>query len=108
MDYHSTPSRARRLLTLGWNVSQRLYLTVTRECDLRCTYCPTVKDDWPSLSIDDAIRSVDLFCDQFGGGDIKLFGGEPLLVPDVVRAVMEHSLKRDKPEGLSFHNGFER
>ena len=96
MDHDSTACRARRLLPLGSAVSQRLYLTVTRECDLRCTYCPTVKDDWPSLSISDAIRSVDLFCDQFGGGDIKLFGGEPLLVPDVVRSVMEHAVERDE------------
>ena len=69
LDPESSPQTAHA----SWNVSQRLYLTVTRECDLRCTYCPTVKDDWPPLSIDDAIRSVDLFCDQFGGGDIKLF-----------------------------------
>ena len=79
-------------------MTQRLFLTVTRACNLRCTYCPTVKDDWPSLSESDAIRSVDLFCDMFGGGDIKLFGGEPLLVPDVVRAVMEYSAKK---EGIS-------
>jgi sulfatase maturation enzyme AslB (radical SAM superfamily) len=72
-------------------VTQRLFLTVTRECNLRCTYCPTVKEDWPSLSVEDARRSVDLFCDLFGGGDIKLFGGEPLLVPDVVRDVMEYA-----------------
>lgn len=67
-----------------------LILTVTRACNLRCVYCPTVKDDWPSLSAHDARRALDLFASR-GGGDVKLFGGEPLLVPDVVRAAMEHA-----------------
>lgn len=71
-----------------------LILTVTRACNLRCVYCPTVKDGWPSLTADDARRGLDLFADRYGGGDVKLFGGEPLLVPDVVRAVMDHATER--------------
>jgi hypothetical protein len=59
-------------------------------------YCPTVKDGWPSLTVDDARRGVDLFVDRFGGGDIKLFGGEPLLAPDAVRAVFEHARDIDQ------------
>jgi MoaA/NifB/PqqE/SkfB family radical SAM enzyme len=73
-----------------------LILTVTRECNLRCSYCPTAKDGWPSLSRDDALRAVDLFVTRFGGGDLKLFGGEPLLVPDVVRAVLEEAERRSQ------------
>jgi MoaA/NifB/PqqE/SkfB family radical SAM enzyme len=71
-----------------------LILTVTRACNLRCSYCPTVKDGWPSLSPADAVSSLDLFATRFGGGDVKLFGGEPLLVPDVVRAVFEAASAR--------------
>ncbi|MBK7151565.1 MAG: radical SAM protein [Sandaracinaceae bacterium] len=73
-----------------------LVLTVTRECNLRCSYCPTAKDGWPSLSVQDAEAAVDLFARRYGGGDIKLFGGEPLLVPEVVRGAMEAA--RDRPE----------
>ena len=73
-----------------------MILTVTRACDLRCSYCPTAKDGWPSLTPDDARKAVALFAEQYGGGDIKLFGGEPLLVPDVVRAAMEAA--RNRPE----------
>ncbi len=65
-----------------------LILVVTRRCDLRCAYCPTVKDGEPDLSIEDAKRALTLFVERHGGGDCKLFGGEPLLVPDVVRAVV--------------------
>ena len=72
-----------------------LILTVTRACNLRCAYCPTAKDGWPSLTPDDARRAVRLFADTYGGGDIKMFGGEPLLVPDVVRAAFEAA--RDDP-----------
>lgn len=68
-----------------------LILTVTRRCDLRCAYCPTAKDGEPDLTPDDARRAVDVFVERFGGGDCKLFGGEPLLVPDVVEAVIAHA-----------------
>ena len=66
-----------------------LILTVTRACNLRCSYCPTAKDGWPSLSSEQAVRAVELFSQRYGGGVIKIFGGEPLLVPEVVRAVFE-------------------
>jgi hypothetical protein len=72
-----------------------LILTVTRACDLRCSYCPTAKDGWPSLSPDQARAAVALFASRFGGGDVKLFGGEPLLVPDVCRAALDAG--RDDP-----------
>ena len=71
-------------------VSQ-LILTVTRACNLRCTYCPTAKDGWPSLSEADAVKAVRMFAEEYGGGAIKLFGGEPLLRPHVVRAAMEEA-----------------
>ncbi len=76
-------------------MGKRLFLTVTRACNLRCTYCPTAKDGWPSLTEEDARESVRLFANQYGGGDIKLFGGEPLLVPNVVRAAFEEALHHD-------------
>jgi MoaA/NifB/PqqE/SkfB family radical SAM enzyme len=76
----------------------QLILTVTRACNLRCSYCPTVKDGWPSLSTDDARRAVALFDERYGGGQIKMFGGEPLLVPDVVRAALHEARDRDSIE----------
>jgi sulfatase maturation enzyme AslB (radical SAM superfamily) len=68
-----------------------LILIVTRACNLRCSYCPTVKEGWPELSADDALRALDLFSGSYGGGDIKLFGGEPLLAPEAVQAVLERA-----------------
>ncbi len=62
-----------------------LILTLTRACDLRCSYCPTAKSGWPSLDEDAVRRAFALFTGRFGGGDVKLFGGEPLLEPALVR-----------------------
>jgi len=73
----------------------QLILTVTRACNLRCSYCPTAKDGWPSLSESDARRAVSMFSDDFGGGSIKMFGGEPLLVPDVVKAALDEAKDRE-------------
>ncbi len=70
----------------------QLILTVTRACNLRCSYCPTAKDGWPSLTSQDAVQAIDLFTSRYGGGDIKLFGGEPLLVPDVVTAAIDRAV----------------
>ena len=66
----------------------QLILTVTRRCDLRCAYCPTAKDGEPDLTPDDARRAMALFVDRFGGGDMKIFGGEPMLVPEVTRVAV--------------------
>lgn len=66
-----------------------LLLTVTRRCNLRCAYCPTVKEGLPDLSPADALRALRLFEQLYGGGDCKLFGGEPMLARDAVEAVVE-------------------
>ncbi len=71
-----------------------LILTLTRACTLRCSYCPTAKEGWPALTCDDALRAMELFDTRYGGGDVKLFGGEPLLVPEVVRAVIDDAEAR--------------
>ena len=75
-----------------------LILVVTRECDLRCAYCPTVKEGEPDLTVLDVRRAMSLFVDRFGGGDCKLFGGEPLLLPEVVEAVI-----REAPASLDVY-----
>ena len=69
----------------------QLILTVTRACNLRCSYCPTAKDGWPSLTKEDVHKAIDLFVYRFGGGSIKIFGGEPLLVPDIVDEAISYA-----------------
>ena len=66
-----------------------LILTVTRACNLRCAYCPTVKQGWPELTPEQTREALKLFVDRFGGGDVKLFGGEPLLNEAAVDAALD-------------------
>ena len=72
-----------------------LILTVTRSCNLRCSYCPTVKDGWPSLSAVDVRKGMELFEQLYGGGVIKIFGGEPLLETERCKEII--SLAQEKP-----------
>ena len=81
-------------------MSNQLILTVTRACNLRCSYCPTAKDGWPSLRKEDVRKAIDLFVHRFGGGSIKLFGGEPLLVPDIVQEACLYASKIDSIEKI--------
>jgi MoaA/NifB/PqqE/SkfB family radical SAM enzyme len=71
-----------------------LVLTLTRACNLRCSYCPTAKDGWPQLTAEDARLAVRLFDERWGGGDVKLFGGEPLLAADAARAAVDEAARR--------------
>jgi hypothetical protein len=70
-----------------------LVLVVTRRCTQRCTYCPVVKDDWQDMPLVTARQALRVFAEQFGGGYVKLFGGEPMLSPGVVRAVCEDAAR---------------
>ena len=70
-----------------------LILIVTRGCNLRCSYCPTVKQGWPNLTTDDISKALEIFDRTFGGGEIKIFGGEPLLVPEQVRHTIRQAQK---------------
>ncbi|MBI5622567.1 MAG: radical SAM protein [Elusimicrobia bacterium] len=71
----------------GWAESRRggLTLVLTRRCPVRCGFCPQSfedKDMSPAV-LDASLRSLGR---RFGdSGPIKLFGGEPLVRPDLVR-----------------------
>ncbi|MBW2524662.1 MAG: radical SAM protein [Deltaproteobacteria bacterium] len=79
----------------------RLILTVTRRCNCRCSYCPTSKEGWPELQPGDGRRAVELLATRYGGGEIQVTGGEPLLLPDVVRAVLAEAGRRPEIRRVS-------
>lgn len=64
---------------------QALTLVLTRRCPVRCGFCPqefSARD----MSRETLRRALRAFAPRLGrGGRIKLFGGEPLLKPGLVR-----------------------
>ena len=75
--------------------TKSLILTLTRQCNLRCSYCPTAKDGWPVLSTSAIDQSIEIFLSLYKQGEIKLFGGEPFLEPELIRYVLD--LVKDEP-----------
>ena len=91
-----------------------MYLLVTDNCNLRCQYCfedaaDTVGRHTPILMPENlAIKSVDYFVNlvgRYGKKDgekiIHLYGGEPLLNPQAVKAVILHVDKLKKTGFIS-------
>jgi MoaA/NifB/PqqE/SkfB family radical SAM enzyme len=73
-------------------LDMKLYLT--RRCNLRCIMCTAWTDDGDGreeLSTEDVIRVV-AEARRLGLAHLKLFGGEPMLRPDL-EAIVEHASK---------------
>jgi len=75
-----------------------LILAVTRQCNLRCKYCPIDKKN-EKMEIETARRAVSLFLEGTENALIRLFGGEPFLNLATVKGVFELAQKR---KGLRF------
>lgn len=61
---------------------ERLYITITHECNLKCKYCTywTRKNDpAKALSLDQKINLLEQFKNLNPQGQVFLYGGEPLL-----------------------------
>jgi uncharacterized protein len=70
---------------------KELTLMLTRQCNLRCTYCYVPKSDEPMMCEEVVRRAIDFFADHAcPGADLTLafFGGEPLLASDRLALAM--------------------
>jgi len=84
-----------------------LVLTLTRRCDRRCGFCPQAFAD-----VDMSERTLDAALDGLlprlrAPRRVKLFGGEPLLRPDLVARALDALAERAPDAGveLSTHGG---
>lgn len=73
----------------------RITLNTANACNMNCGYCYANGGVYHSkeslMSMDVALRTVDLFSEHFGEiGSIKFIGGEPLLNEDVVCGVCDY------------------
>lgn len=76
-----------------------LILNVANTCNMNCSYCFANHGEYASpkgiMSIPTAIGAIDACCQRYGFiGEIKFFGGEPLMASDVVRAVCQYVTKQ--------------
>lgn len=81
-----------------------LCLLVTNDCNLRCRYCFAKggRVDRSRMSPEVARRSLDFLFSSLGKRsrcEVDFFGGEPLLVFDVVRDAILYGEKRAEEEG---------
>ncbi|MFH1438169.1 MAG: radical SAM protein [Pseudomonadota bacterium] len=79
-------SEVRRHIEVG---DPRLVLIPTRDCSLRCRYCPMTKEEGKLMSIETAVRALELLLSSTRPSVIlQFFGGEALLRRDFVLEVM--------------------
>jgi hypothetical protein len=84
-----------------------LVLVLTRRCDRRCGFCPQrfADADMPAAVLDAAV--AELLPRLAGPARVKLFGGEPMLRPDLVARALD-AVARAAPSAaieLSTHGG---
>lgn len=65
-------------------------LFMTRRCNLECAYCHMTHDGHPDNELGRLTGMVDYALGAYQRVLLHLFGGEPLLRPDLVQAVLEH------------------
>lgn len=84
-----------------------LVLVLTRRCDRRCGFCP---QDFSGLDMDEDVLDAaldSLLALMPAPRRVKLFGGEPLLRPDMVRRVLSVLSRQTPPISveLTTHGG---
>jgi hypothetical protein len=78
-----------------------LCLLVTRQCDLRCSFCPLEFDD-RAMDWETASDAIERHLSAGGEPLVKFFGGEPLLNWDLIVRVVEEGGRRWRGRGLRF------
>lgn len=77
----------------------KLYLAVTTRCNLRCRYC-FVRKTGQTMSLATAKSAVELLLASPGRQKLLLiYGGEPLLYPELVKAVIRYAQARAAAAG---------
>lgn len=71
------------------------HINVTNICNCKCKYCCNDKTDTGALDLDKLKKIIDSTIDSIGRFSIN--GGEPLLVPDQLEALLKLLSKYNKP-----------
>lgn len=85
--------------------SKSITLVLTHQCNLRCTYCYEKHKDNNTMPLELAKEIVDRELTMDDGTtevEIDLFGGEPLLEFDTIKALVEYADAKDYPKDYIF------
>lgn len=84
---------------------RNIMLLVTEACNLKCTYCYEVANDFHSkarqLTENNARKIVDGYFERSGNRDgvtVTFFGGEPLVNFPLIKAIVAHALEKGRLE----------
>ncbi len=82
-----------------------LSLVLNHACNLRCTYCYTGEKYDRPMPLDVARRAVDFGFERSRGAELILsfFGGEPLLEPALLEAVVDYAVGRSRALSVPLH-----
>ncbi len=82
----------------------KIILHLTKNCNLRCTYCYAPGKVQEDMSEQTARKGIDLAV-KLGQNSacVSYFGGEPLLQFDLLQRLTEYSLQRGREVGKSMH-----
>lgn len=81
-------------------------ILVTENCNLACTYCFEVHNT-KVMTIETARKTLDFLClnaveSGVGRFDAMIFGGEPLLNPDVVEEIFSYGVELSQKHNVTF------
>lgn len=83
--------------------SIRVYLHLTRNCNLRCRYCYGGEKRQESMSLEVARKAVDFFGQRTNCLVVQFFGGEPLLEFPLLKEIVRHAEAKSEETGMRLH-----
>ena len=110
-EYYVAPTQEIKELAQRGLYITNLRLNVTQNCNLRCKYCfENALENYENrqkMDFETAKKAVDVFLDLLekngkSEGNIRFFGGEPLLDFSLITRVVEH-VKQNKNENITIH-----
>src|SRR5579864_1656812 len=86
-----------------------LYINITERCNMQCEYCPAFGENWESteglMPLTDLLTVIDVAVD-LGLESFRISGGEPMIFPEPVFAVLDVLRRRDQKDIILNTNGF--
>lgn len=85
------------------------YINVTEKCNMKCEYCPTYGENWEStdglLDIESLLQSIRI-AHKNGIVSFRISGGEPMIFPDRVFAILNELNSLGVSDIILNTNGF--